>query len=208
MKDSISIFWFRRDLRLEDNHGLYKALMSGNKVLPIFIFDTNILKQFSDKKDIRVDFIVQALEEINKELKENYGSSIEFFYGNPLDVFKELDSKYNINSLYLNEDYEPYAIKRDTEIRELLEEKNVEVCSFKDNVIFHKDDILKKDGKPYTIYTPYSKVWLSKFSEADIETYPSEDNLNNLLVHSPENFDITRLGFEKTEYLYSMYSWY
>lgn len=203
MKDKVSIFWFRRDLRLEDNHGLYKALISGNKVLPIFIFDTNILKQFSDKKDIRVDFIIQALQKINKELREKVGSSIEFFYGNPLDIFTELISKYNIVSLYLNEDYEPYAIKRDNDIKEFLEEKNVEVYSFKDNVIFHKDDILKKDGKPYTIYTPYSKVWLSKFNEIDIETYPSEEHLNNILVHSPDNFDITRLGFLKTDFLYS-----
>lgn len=203
MKTQISIFWFRRDLRLGDNHGLYKALISGNKVLPIFIFDTNILKQFSDKKDIRVDFIIQALQTINKELREKVGSSIEFFYGNPLDIFTELISKYNIVSLYLNEDYEPYAIKRDKEIKEFLEEKNVEVYSFKDNVIFHKDDILKKDGKPYTIYTPYSKVWLSKFNEIDIETYPSEEHLNNILVHSPDNFDITRLGFLKTDFLYS-----
>lgn len=203
MKDKVSIFWFRRDLRLGDNHGLYKALISGNKVLPIFIFDTNILKQFSDKKDIRVDFIIQALQTINKELREKVGSSIEFFYGNPLDIFTELISKYNIVSLYLNEDYEPYAIKRDNDIKEFLEEKNVEVYSFKDNVIFHKDDILKKDGKPYTIYTPYSKVWLSKFNEIDIETYPSEEHLNNILVHSPDNFDITRLGFLKTDFLYS-----
>lgn len=203
MKDKVSIFWFRRDLRLGDNHGLYKALISGNKVLPIFIFDTNILKQFSDKKDIRVDFIIQALQTINKELREKVGSSIEFFYGNPLDIFTELISKYNIVSLYLNEDYEPYAVKRDNDIKEFIEEKNVEVYSFKDNVIFHKDDILKKDGKPYTIYTPYSKVWLSKFNEIDIETYPSEEHLNNILVHSPDNFDITRLGFLKTDFLYS-----
>lgn len=203
MKTQISIFWFRRDLRLGDNHGLYKALISGNKVLPIFIFDTNILKQFSDKKDIRVDFIIQALQTINKELREKVGSSIEFFYGNPLDIFTELISKYNIVSLYLNEDYEPYAVKRDNDIKEFIEEKNVEVYSFKDNVIFHKDDILKKDGKPYTIYTPYSKVWLSKFNEIDIETYPSEEHLNNILVHSPDNFDITRLGFLKTDFLYS-----
>lgn len=203
MSDRVSIFWFRRDIRLNDNHGLFKALTSGDKILPIFIFDINILKKFSEKKDIRVNFIIQALENINKQLKINYSSSIQFFYGNPLDIFKDICSKHNINSLYLNEDYEPYSIKRDKEVKEFLEEKGIGVYSFKDNVVFHKDDILKKDAKPYTIYTPYSKLWLAKLKDTSIETYNSEDHLGNLLAYSPDNFDIKKLGFEKTNNLYT-----
>lgn len=202
MKERISIFWFRRDLRLDDNHGLYKALRSGNKVLPIFIFDTNILVQFSDKNDSRVDFIIQALETINKRIRKEYSSSIEFLYGNPLEVFKDILSRYSVDYLYFNTDYEPYSIRRDKEIKELLEEQSIKVYSFKDSVIFHKDDIIKKDSKPYTIYTPYSKLWLAEFKERKTEFYNSEDYLSNLLTYSSDKIDISRIGFKKTKLIY------
>lgn len=196
MKQRINIFWFRRDLRLDDNNGLFKALTSSNKVLPIFIFDTEILKQFPDKYDKRLSFIFQSLEEINFKLKKEYKSNIQYFYGKPIEVFKSLEENYNIDSLYFNEDYEPYANKRDKEIKEYFDNKNIKVLSFKDTLIFHKDDILKTDNKPYTVYTPYSKVWLEKFAKTTLEYYPSEEYLNNLIRIENNNFDLEHIGYK------------
>ena len=196
MKQRINIFWFRRDLRLDDNHGLFKALTSSNKVLPIFIFDTEILKQFPDKYDKRLSFIFQSLEEINFKLKKEYKSNIQYFHGKPIEVFKSLEENYTIDSLYFNEDYEPYANKRDKEIKDYFESKNIKVLSFKDTLIFHKDDILKTDNKPYTVYTPYSKVWLEKFAKTTLEYYPSEEYLNNLIRIENNNFDLEHIGYK------------
>lgn len=196
MKQKISIFWFRRDLRLEDNHGLFKALTSSKKVLPIFIFDTNILKQFPDIYDKRVSFIFQTLENINSKLSKEYQSSIKYFYGNPIEVFKSLKETYIIDSLYFNQDYEPYAIKRDKEIQDFLNDNNTRVFSFKDSIIFHKDEVRKPDSKPYTVYTPYSKIWLEKFKETKIEHYPSEKYLCNLLSYENNNFDLENIGYK------------
>lgn len=196
MKQRINIFWFRRDLRLDDNHGLFKALTSSNKVLPIFIFDTEILKQFPDTEDKRVSFIFQTLEEINFKLKKEYKSNIQYFHGKPIEVFKSLEENYTIDSLYFNEDYEPYANKRDKEIKDYFESKNIKVLSFKDTLIFHKDDILKTDNKPYTVYTPYSKVWLEKFAKTTLEYYPSEEYLNNLIRIENNNFDLEHIGYK------------
>lgn len=196
MKQRISIFWFRRDLRLEDNHGLFKALTSSKKVLPIFIFDTNILKQFPDIYDKRVSFIFQTLENINSKLSKEYQSSIKYFYGNPIEVFKSLKETYIIDSLYFNKDYEPYAIKRDKEIQDFLNDNNTRVFSFKDSTIFHKDEVRKPDSKPYTVYTPYSKIWLEKFKETKIEHYPSEKYLSNILNLENNNFDLEHIGYK------------
>lgn len=199
MKDKITIFWFRRDLRLIDNHALYQALRSGQKVLPIFIFDTNILNHLKNKEDKRVDFIFQALEKLNEYL-EKTGKSIKIFHGKPLEIYEELTIKYNIESVYCNEDYEPYAIKRDQEIVQFLEKKGINFYFFKDQVIFQKDEILKTDGKPYTVYTPYSKQWLLKFKEKPLYFFPSEKNLQYLLDVEPQNINLEKIGFKKTDY--------
>ncbi|MGZ5210172.1 MAG: deoxyribodipyrimidine photo-lyase, partial [Kaistella sp.] len=135
MAEKLSVFWFRRDLRLVDNHGLYQALMSGNKVLPIFIFDTEILSQLENKEDRRVDFIFQALNNINDELQKT-GKSIQIFHGKPLEVFQKITDQYSIAKVYCNEDYEPSAIKRDRAVAEFLKTKNIDFQSLKDQVHF------------------------------------------------------------------------
>lgn len=196
MKQRISIFWFRRDLRLDDNHGLFKALTSSKNVLPIFIFDTEILKQFPDKYDKRLSFIFQSLEEINFKLRKEYNSNIQYFYGKPIEVFKSLDGNYTIESIFFNEDYETYANKRDKEIKDYFESKNIKAFSFKDSLIFHKDEIQKSNNKPYTIYTPYSKVWLEKFENTNLEYYPSEEYLKNLIPIENNNFDLEHIGYK------------
>lgn len=196
--DKISIFWFRRDLRLKDNHGLYQALESGKKVLPIFIFDEDILDLLENKSDKRVDFIVQALQTLNSFLKSK-NKGIKIFKGKPLEIYKKLSQNYEIEAVYSNEDYEPYAIKRDQEIADFLASKNINFHKFKDQVIFHKDEIVKADKKPYTVYTPYSKLWLNEFQKVDLQGFPSEKKLDNLLEIPFEEFKIEDIGFQKTD---------
>ena len=201
MKTKLNLFWFRRDLRLIDNHGLYEALQSELPVLPIFIFDTNILDKLENKEDKRVDFIFQALEKLNEYL-EKQGKSIQIFYGKPLEIYQKLTEKYNIESVFCNEDYEPYAIKRDQEIKDFLASKNINFYQFKDQVIFQKDEITKADGKPYTVYTPYSKQWLLKFNDQNLEFFASEKKLDNLLNIEKQNITLENIGFKKTNYLF------
>lgn len=196
--DKISIFWFRRDLRLKDNHGLYRALESGKKVLPIFIFDEDILDLLENKLDKRVDFIVQALQTLNSFLKSK-NKGIKIFKGKPLEIYKKLSQNYEIEAVYSNEDYEPYAIKRDQEIADFLASKNIAFHQFKDQVIFHKDEIVKADKKPYTVYTPYSKLWLNEFQKVDLQGFPSEKKLDNLLDIPFEELKIEDIGFQKTD---------
>lgn len=195
--DKISIFWFRRDLRLKDNHGLYQAVESGKKVLPIFIFDEDILDLLENKSDKRVDFIVQALQTLNSFLKSK-NKCIKIFKGKPLEIYKKLTENYEIEAVYCNEDYEPYAIKRDQEIADFLASKNIAFHQFKDQVIFHKDEIVKADKKPYTVYTPYSKLWLNEFQKVDLQGFPSEKKLDNLLDIPFEELKIEDIGFQKT----------
>ena len=201
MKTKLNLFWFRRDLRLIDNHGLYEALQSELPVLPIFIFDTNILDKLENKEDKRVDFIFQALEKLNEYL-EKQGKSIQIFYGKPLEIYENLSQQYEIGNVFCNEDYEPYAIKRDQNIKDFLASKNINFYQFKDQVIFQKDEIVKADGKPYTVYTPYSKQWLLKFNDQNLEFFASEKKLDNLLNIEKQNITLELIGFKKTNYLF------
>ena len=201
MKTKLNLFWFRRDLRLIDNHGLYEALQSELPVLPIFIFDTNILEKLENKEDKRVDFIFQALEKLNEYL-EKQGKSIQIFYGKPLEIYENLSQQYEIGNVFCNEDYEPYAIKRDQEIKDFLASKKINFYQFKDQVIFQKDEITKADGKPYTVYTPYSKQWLLKFNDQNLEFFASEKKLENLLNIEKQNITLENIGFKKTNYLF------
>ncbi|HMT10452.1 MAG TPA: deoxyribodipyrimidine photo-lyase, partial [Ignavibacteria bacterium] len=166
----INIFWFRRDLRLEDNAGLYHALSSQFPVLPLFIFDSEILDKLENRKDARVEFIHHALTELNNKLNAA-GSNLLVKHGTPIAVWKELMAEYNIGEVFTNSDYEPYAIDRDSKIKELLAERQIGFNSFKDHVIFEKDEVRKQDGKPYTIYTPYSKVWRAQLSDSDVKAF-------------------------------------
>ncbi|MEZ4960764.1 MAG: deoxyribodipyrimidine photo-lyase [Saprospiraceae bacterium] len=164
----INIFWFRRDLRLEDNAGLYHALKSGLPVLPIFIFDKNILDKLEDKADARVEFIHQELARLSDEL-EKLGSGILVKYGVPNDVWTELLQEYEIEAVFTNHDYEPYARERDGGIRKLLKDNGIAFHSFKDQVILEKDEVLKDDGEPYVVFTPYKRKWLEKLDSEMVD---------------------------------------
>ena len=195
--DKISIFWFRRDLRLHDNVALFNALKSGEKVLPIFIFDTSILDKLP-KNDARVSFIIKELRSMNEHLK-SFDASIDILHGKPIEVFESLIKKYQIASVFTNQDYEPYAIRRDQEILELLKSENINFNSFKDQVIFEKNEITKKDGNPYVVYTPYSKKWIEAYEQINHIHYSSEDLLSQLYTQSKaKELTLEELGFEET----------
>ena len=168
MPAAVNIIWFRRDLRLTDNAALYHALKSGKPVVPIFIFDTSILKQLEDKRDRRVTFIHAAIQQIQEALIK-LGSSLEVYVGSPLEVFQNLSNKYQIESVFTNHDYEPYAQERDQRIALYAESQGIFFNSFKDQVIFEKTEVVKDDGKPYTIFTPYSRKWKAKLNEKDLQ---------------------------------------
>ena len=195
--DKISIFWFRRDLRLHDNVALFNALKSGEKVLPIFIFDTSILDKLP-KNDARVSFIIKELRSMNEHLK-SFDASIDILHGKPIEVFESLIKKYQIASVFTNQDYEPYAIRRDQEILELLKSENISFNSFKDQVIFEKNEITKKDGNPYVVYTPYSKKWIEAYEQINHIHYSSEDLLSQLYTQSKaKELTLEELGFVET----------
>ncbi|HKL07179.1 MAG TPA: deoxyribodipyrimidine photo-lyase [Bacteroidales bacterium] len=197
--EKINIFWFRRDLRLNDNHGLFHALKKEN-VLPVFIFDKQILKKLDNKNDLRINFIHQKLKILKQKLEKNK-STLLVLYDNPLDAFKKINQEYEIQSVYFNCDYEPYALDRDSKIIDYFSNQNISVYSYKDQVIFDKDEIVKNDGSPYTVYTPYANKWKEKFHQQKITGYPSENNLSNLYKTESLNIPpIQDIGFNPVDF--------
>jgi deoxyribodipyrimidine photo-lyase len=190
MKQTVSIFWFRRDLRLQDNAALYHALKSSHPVVPIFIFDRNILDKLEDKTDKRVAFIHANISDIQKELVA-LGSSLEVFYTTPIEAFKQLLQTYLIATAFTNHDYEQYAIDRDESINQLLQEHGASLQTFKDQVILEKGEVLKDDGLPYTVFTPYSRKWKASLKDFHLKAYPTEQYFNNF--HKQEAHTIPSL---------------
>jgi deoxyribodipyrimidine photo-lyase len=199
MKQVINIFWFRRDLRLEDNHGLFAALQGKLPVLPIFIFDSEILDRLP-KNDARVTFIFKTLQNIKEKLKTNFNSGLDLYYGKPIDVFQQLITNYNIDTVFTNHDYEPYARQRDSELSRLLKVNTLAFKTFKDQVIFEKSEVVKSDGSPYLVYTPYMKRWKDTFYKLDFKLFPSEDYLDKLISnHTFHDLKLSDIGFKKSE---------
>ena len=190
----MNIYWFRRDLRLEDNVGLFQALNSGEEVLPIFIFDETILSQLP-KDDARVTFIHQQLEKIQNQLLA-IGKSLAVFHGNPLEIFIKLIAENQIKTIYTNHDYEPYARKRDLELYHLFKDNNIEFKTSKDQVIFEKSEVVKDDGTPYVVYTPYSNKWKDNFRKISLVYYNSEDYIDNIMLHSYSFLSLHDIGFK------------
>ncbi|HEX5150033.1 MAG TPA: deoxyribodipyrimidine photo-lyase [Parafilimonas sp.] len=197
MQQPVNIMWFRRDLRLDDNAALYHALKNANPVIPVFIFDKNILDDLEDRKDRRVEFIRDALTGMQEEL-EKHNSSLQVFYDTPYDAFTKLLKKYTVQKVFTNEDYEQYAIDRDAAIALLLKKHDAELQSHKDQVIFSKDEVVKDDGAPYTIFTPYSKKWLAKLDVFYLKSYPTKKYFKHFYKDTPHRIpSLESMGFEK-----------
>lgn len=202
MKDSVSLFWFRRDFRLEDNAGLFHALNGEDKVVPIFIFDKNILDKLEEKKDARVQFIHQEISRLKTELAK-FGSDIIVRYGVPNEVISDLIGEFDVKAVFTNNDYENYARQRDQEIGEILSQKGIEFKGFKDHVFFEKDEVVKDDGAPYVVYTPYSKMWLSHFEPESIPFYDTAKFFDNFYQFSAEEMpSLQQMGFEEFPFEY------
>ena len=193
-KPEIAFFWFRRDLRLDDNVGLFQALNADVPVIPLFIFDDAILESLP-KDDARVSFIYECLSKINHQLNE-IGSSILIKKGKTQDVWEDLISEFNIKVIYTNKDYEPYAIKRDAEIKSLLETHQIEFNLYKDQVIFEELEITKSDGLPYTIYTPYKNKWMENFIlQFPLAEFDTKKYFSNFYKYNFDFPTLEKIGF-------------
>ncbi|HNR09142.1 MAG TPA: deoxyribodipyrimidine photo-lyase [Saprospiraceae bacterium] len=197
-----SIFWFRRDLRLNDNHALYQALSQSDQVLPVFIFDTHILKDLRDPQDKRVQFIYQELCGINKKL-EKRACAVRLYFGEPVKILEKLCTQFHIHAVFANEDYEPYGRTRDRDVAGMLNKKKIPFHLFQDHVICRPDEILKHDGKPYTIYTPYMNKWREGVGSKTIASYPSEKLLNKVTpgIQTP-TLSLEAIGFQSIDCRY------
>ncbi|QCW99732.1 deoxyribodipyrimidine photo-lyase [Aggregatimonas sangjinii] len=197
MSKKVSIFWFRRDLRLDDNVGFLASLKGDSPVLPIFIFDKEILDDLP-KDDARVTFIHDTLQSMRGQLQEEYDSSLALYYGTPESIFSDLLKEYSVQAVYTNRDYEPYAKKRDEKISKLLKDADVEFLTFKDQVIFEKKEVVKDDGDPYVVYTPYKNKWKGAFNpDEHLVIHYTSQYLENLIEHSHlPNLSLSDMGFE------------
>lgn len=196
--EKIALFWFRRDLRLHDNAGLYHALKSGYKVLPIFIFDKNILDKLEYRSDARLSFIHQIINEMHKELA-SIGSTILVQNSSPEKAFETIINSYEVAEVYTNHDYESYALERDKSIKELLNKRGIAFYTFKDQCVFEKNEVLSNAGSPYTIFTPYSRKWKETLTDFHLKAYPTEQYFHNLLKISTLDIpSLKEIGFEKT----------
>jgi deoxyribodipyrimidine photo-lyase len=192
----VSIFWFRRDLRIEDNHGLFQALSGPIPILAMFIFDTAILSKLPSKKDGRVEFIHHALSALKVEINKR-GGDILIIHDRPIRAFEKLSHEYDIQSIYLNHDYEKYALERDQEISQFAQAKGIHFYTFKDQVIFEKNEVLSGQGTPYTIFTPYSRKWKDRLSHEAVTNYPSE-NLKNYVDAKFDFPSLASIGFSSS----------
>lgn len=203
----ITLFWFRRDLRLEDNHGLFQALQSDNQVQCIFIFDKKILQDLKEDDKLTLDsrliFIHRTIQVLKDKLT-SLGSDLWVYYDEPINVFRHLIDKYKVKALYFNHDYEPYAIRRDADIQSLFLAYSIPSFSHKDQCIFEKNEVLKDDGSPYTIFTPYSKKWRARLELSSVSTFSSECLMQNF-NKSPSCTDmisLIELGFNEANMIF------
>lgn len=194
-----TLFWFRRDLRLEDNAGLYHALKENDRVIPVFVFDTTILGRLEDKDDRRVDFIHQAVTHLQEKLQK-MGSVLWTFHGTPEAAFKHWLKEAEIKIVYTNHDYEPSACERDLQIKTLLEKHKVEFKTFKDQCVFEKSEVVKDNGEPYTVFTPYSNKWKKQLTPFYYRPYPVKKYFKNFAKLSGKAIpSLKELGFIKTD---------
>jgi deoxyribodipyrimidine photo-lyase len=193
----VNVFWFRRDLRLSDNTALYHALTADLPVLAVFIFDKNILNKLGDKKDKRVSFIHKTLQQIYAELQKHH-SSLYVLHDTPIKAFEKICSDFDVKEVFTNHDYEPYAIERDTEIKNYLTQRNISFHTYKDQVIFERSEVVKPNGQPYTIFTPYSKTWKEKLRKEGVKIFSSGNKISNFFKTEPFHFpSLKDIGFEK-----------
>lgn len=196
----ITLFWMRRDLRLYDNAALYESLKAAPRVLPLFIFDTEILKQLHDRDDARVTFIYDRVAELKSILQKEYHSDLEVRHGAVLPVFQQLCMDFQIDAVFTNHDDEPTAIERDRKVHDFLKTKNIELKTFKDQTIFERNEVTADSGKSYTVYTPYKKKWLASLTDFYVKKYPVENYAKSYVkVRTPSKMQtLESIGFQRS----------
>lgn len=198
-KPVVNIFWMRRDLRLDDNTALFHALKTRENVLPLFIFNTEILVRIANEFDYRVNFVYNTIQQLKNDL-EKIGSTLYVAHGRPLEIFKGLIEKYHVCSVYCNRDYEPYSNHRDMEVERFLKMNRIEFITYKDHVLFEKDELVKKDGKPYTVFTPYKNCFIEKLNLDIVRANKTSIYFHNFFRTKPLSMPkIDSLGFSKVE---------
>ncbi|MFZ1615983.1 MAG: deoxyribodipyrimidine photo-lyase [Flavobacteriales bacterium] len=198
-RPQIAIHWLRRDLRLEDNHGLFRGLEEHGEVLPLFIFDTTILDRLERKNDRRVDHIHRTLAALKTKL-EGLGGTLLVMHGEPMEVWKELTERFAILAVTANHDHEPYALERDATVAAFLGERGIPFRTYKDISIFERSEVMKDDGGPYTVFTPYARKWKALFTPEMAAAFPSEERLDRLWQHAPLPMPtLDRIGFSATD---------
>ena len=198
----MNLFWFRRDLRLEDNAGLYHALKEGKETLCVFIFDEEILSKLADPEDARVHFIYKTIVQLHQQISA-LGSALIVKYGKPLNIIQDLCLEYPIEKVFTNNDYEPYARERDAAVKEYLEAKNIAFFSYKDQVIFEKEEVLNNSGTPYLVFTPYGRKWKEKLNDFYLKSYPSLNYLNHLYkINKQDILSLHAIGFKTSALIF------
>lgn len=199
MENKLALFWHRRDLRINDNQGLIKALTSEYKIIPIFIFDTTILSKLKSE-DQRVIFIHQQIEKLKSEY-QSFGSDLLVYYGNPIELIPQIAKEFSVQKVFANRDYEPQAIQRDTEIFEILNALSIEFVGSKDHVIFEKNEVVKDDGKPYTVFTPYSRKWKATLTSQHLTSFETRNHVSNLQPFDRKTplISLNEMGFDDIE---------
>ncbi len=202
MTSKLTLFWFRRDLRLDDNAGLFHALSESKSVLPIFIFDTDILTHLP-RHDARVLFIYQQIVALKNQLKV-LGGDLIVKIGKPGTVLKELSRAYQLEAVYTNHDYEPYATNRDAQVQKWCDSEKIKFKSFKDQCIFEKNEVVSDVGKPYTVFTPYKKKWLKNLKPSDLKPYANENVAGNYLKVKTQSVmpSLKEIGFESFDFTF------
>lgn len=190
MKKKVNIHWFRRDLRLEDNTALQQACNGDLPVQCVFVFDPEIIADLPPN-DARISFIHTTLQSIDRRLRQQ-GSSLWVLHADVASAMEEILRVYDVQTVFANEDYEPYAIQRDQTVGELLRRSGADLKLFQDHVLFAKDAILKADGDPYTVFTPYKIKWLERL---DHWNAPKEMDAFHFNESNHEAVSLRQLGF-------------
>lgn len=198
MPNNYTLFWFRRDLRLHDNAALFQALNSGNEVIPLFIFDTDILDKLENHTDRRVQFIHESLFVIQQLLLAN-GKSLLVRHGKPIEVISSIINKFAINQVIAGTDYEPYSLRRDKEVKEMLNQNGIQFTTYTDHILFKPGEVMKPDGNPYSIFTPFSRKWKERLDNYGIPYYKSEDLIQNFASFDFPFPELESLGFRKSQ---------
>lgn len=202
-KSPVSFFWFRRDLRLHDNHGLFRALEGDHPVVPLFIFDRTILEALEDRRDARVQFLWQEIKALKEKLEQEYGATLVVRYGYVPEVWESLREEYEVKEVFTNRDYEPYGRDRDKALYNKWENEGPLFRGFKDQVLLEKNDVLKGNGQPYVVFTPYMRKYKSLLSENHFEPYPSMDGLDQMYQQDPASMpSLEDMGFESFPFEY------